>query len=79
MGVKLSEYIVIKFLVQILQDIVFFFFEFYFSKTASARGCFSAVPCHTLITIRPGLTAGWLHGAMARARVHFLLKETQLH
>ena len=32
----------------------------YFTReTASARGCFSAVPCHT-ITICPSLTAGWL-------------------
>ena len=40
----------------------------YFTReTASARGCFSAVPCHT-ITICPGLTAGWLGlGYVSRA------------
>jgi len=29
-------------------------------RTASARGCFSAVPCHTQITICPGFTARWM-------------------
>ena len=59
-----------KFQLAILSVIFFFLNVILPGRTASARGCFSAVPCHTQITIFPGLAAGWPAGA----RVRFLPK-----